>query len=155
QMSASVSVSANSQLSVPTFDLVHWLNAVSHTAKDPRIEGDVDVENTTTTFAVEFDTDGDGQSDGVVNVGGSRHFAFTPTGLVGTNASVRARLVSRSDDLPFAVYGSWSSALEWTIVPNEAPTVLQVGLKIDSGNGPTDHVTSVSTLTGSVGDDLS
>jgi hypothetical protein len=151
---ASLTLLADSTLPAPELDLVRWdVQGVS--AIDPTIRGDIDYDGDTTELVVEIDMGADGTADASVLVGTDGTFEYTPTDL-GSSATVAARVVKRSDELAYPLYGDWSTSLSWTITANQKPTVVVFRLRLDTGTTDTlDQATTDPTLVGVVSDDLS
>lgn len=101
---------------------------------------------------IEFDIDGDGELDGVADIDSSGHFLFRPGLLDYGPVEVRARAVGNNPYTAQEELGAWSSFAFTLAEPSEeALSIRDLRLLIDTGWDTEDRITTIAAVGGAVG----
>ncbi|MFO0945682.1 MAG: hypothetical protein U1D30_07020 [Planctomycetota bacterium] len=119
---------------------------------DARLAGQVTNDTGVFNLLVEFDLDGDGLADGSTTTDGDGRFVFAPVGLQpADDITVKVRVIEHDPLLGVELVSSWASLTFDLLAPSTAAaTILDIGLREDTGLDDEDSVTANPTLIGHV-----
>lgn len=84
-------------------------SATDGVTTDPRVKGQIANDGSVTALIVEFDHDGDGDSDGTALTDATGKFQYAPLGLPYSSVSIAARVREWDPIQAVQIHGAWTS----------------------------------------------